>query len=389
MVKFSPLFKKLIAHPVKRRVAKYYLFILKSLFGIRVIGITGSVGKTTTKEMIASVLSQKGKTLATFANIDPVYNIPTTILRATPQTRFLVLEMGVEYPEEMDFYLWLAQPDIGILTNIYWTHTEFLGDIEGVAKEKGKLIQVIPKNGWAILNADDERVRNLREKATGRVLWFGTSSQAQIRATNVKITPDLKTEFRLVLGSKSTKIILPLLGRHWVYSALAAAAAGYAQNIPTDLIKAGLDNFKPAPHRMFPIKTKSGALLLDDTYNSNPLGAKAAIDTLVEVGRGKKTIAVLGDMLELGNYTKEGHREVGQYAAKRGVDLLLSVGEFAKYLAQGAQKGGMKENQIIITLTREQAKKILKNLVSPNSVLLLKASRKLEFEKLVVEGQKL
>lgn len=382
-IKLKIYLKRWFAHPVKRRIAKIYLVVLRILFATKVIGITGSVGKTTTKEMVAAVLSQKGETVASFANIDPVYNIPTTILKTTPKTRFLVLEMGVEYPGEMDFYLWLAKPDIGVLTNIYWTHTEFLQDLDGVFKEKSGLINKLPINGWAILNTDDERVKKLKNQTQARVLLYGTEGDAFIRASKIRLTKEFKTVFELSIGDVSTEIVLHALGNHFVTSALAAAAVGYTQNIPIHLIKIGIERVKPVLHRMIPVKTKSDALILDDTYNSNPLGAKAAIDTLVEIGIHKRKIAVLGDMLELGEYAEQGHREVGNWAAKRGVDLLLCMGEFANFLAEGAREGGMSDERIVLVPSHEEARKFIKSIISPKTVILFKASRKLGFEKLV------
>ncbi len=375
---------QLLVHPIKRRIAKYHVKFLQTVGRTQVIGITGSVGKTTTKEMIASVLSQKYRTVSSLGNIDPVYNIPTTILTATLRTQMLVLEMGVEYPGDLDFYLWIVQPSVGVLTNIYWTHTEFLGGIEGVAAEKSKLILSLPKNGWAVLCGDDRRVAVLKSETRARVIMmYGRGAKEEIRAEDVRITKELHTEFTLHIGDDSEKVQMPVLGEHFVYSALAAAAVGHTQQVPITAIKRGLETFTPQPHRMVPVKTKSGALLLDDTYNSNPLGAKAALETLVQVGKDKKKIAVLGDMLELGAYTEKGHKEVGRWAAQKGVDMLFCVGEYANFLAEGALEGGIKKENIVLFSNGRSVLKTLKSLLSKNSVVLLKASRKLGFEHLV------
>src|SRR5579859_7997424 len=161
-------FRKWFVHPIKRRVAKYYLIFLKKFRGLTVIGITGSSGKTTTKEMLASILKLKGETIASFANIDPVYNIPTTILKCKPSTKYLVLEMGIEYPGEMDFYIWLAKPDVGVITNIYPTHTLFFGDETGVAKEKGKLVKTLGKNKTAVLNIENKYLLEIGQKVKSK-----------------------------------------------------------------------------------------------------------------------------------------------------------------------------------------------------------------------------
>ena len=182
----NKIFKKWVIHPIKRRVAKYYLWFLRKFTSIKVIGITGSAGKTTTKEMLASILKLDEKTVYSFANIDPVYNIPTTILKCTLSTKYLILEMGVEYPGEMDFYLWLAQPDIGVITNIFPTHTEFLKDIEGVLEEKSKLIKSLSKNSFAVLNESDSRLKSLVNKTKAKIIWFnGENSDAARKVAEV------------------------------------------------------------------------------------------------------------------------------------------------------------------------------------------------------------
>ena len=174
---------KLLIHPIKRRVAKYYLLLLRKVFGLKVIGITGSAGKSTTKEMTASILTESGKTVASYANIDPVFNIPSTILKCSPQTRFLVLEMGVEYPGEMDFYLWLAKPDIGLMTNIYPAHTEFFENIQGIAKEKGKLIRALKPQGFAVLNKENNSLREISKEVKAKIVWYGDGGE--VHADNI------------------------------------------------------------------------------------------------------------------------------------------------------------------------------------------------------------
>lgn len=379
----SRFLKIWLVHPIVRRIAKVYLWLLRNFFGVKVIGITGSVGKTTTKEMIVSILKQLYPVQYSFANIDPVYNIPKTILKTSPATQFLVLEMGVEYPGDMDFYLWMAKLDIGVLTNIYWTHTEFLGGIEGVASEKGKMIASLNKNSLAVVNADDSRAGSVANKAKARTILYGRGNNLEVRATDVKLTNNLQTEFRLWIGKENIDITLPVLGEHWVYAALAAAAVCRTREISLKLIKSGLEKFEPAPHRMVPIILKGGVILLDDTYNSNPLGAKAAITTLASVGKGRKKIAVLGDMLELGEYTEKGHREVGAWAAKKRIDLLLCVGEYAHYFAEGAKDGGMSKSNVVEVADKNEALKFLLPPAIKKSVILFKASRKIGLEELV------
>lgn len=366
-------------HPIKRRIAKYYLIFLK-LFGIKVVCVTGSAGKTTTKEMIASVLSERGKTVWSAANIDSVYNIPTTILKCTPLTRFLVLEMGVEYRGEMDFYLWLAKPDVSVLTSLYLTHTEFLGSLEGVIFEKTKMTKAVSRNGYVLLNADDERVYATRKIVLGKVVWFGLSEKAQVKASGVKITKELKTTFKLHIEKEIADVGVKILGEQGVRNALAAAAVGYIFDIPLDSIKKGIENFNPQPHRMWPIKARRGVWVIDDTYNSNPLALEKSLETLAKVP-AKRRIAILGEMKELGRFGEFGHRRLGKKVADLGIDLLFCFGGACEFLVDSARRSGVKE--AFIFESKEEISSKVKKLLKTGDVVLIKGSRSLEMETIV------
>ena len=284
------IFKRLFIHPIKRRIAKYYLILLRKFTGIKVIGITGSAGKTTTKEMLASILKLDGKTIYSIANIDPVYNIPTTILKCTPNTKNLILEMGVEYPGEMDFYLWLAKPDIGVITNIFPTHTEFLKDIEGVLEEKSKLVKSLSYDGFAILNETDFRLKSLVNKTKAKIIWFdGENSDA---------------------AGKVAEII----------------------KVSSENIKKGLENYDKPKHRYEIIKHKSGAIIFDDSYNSNPEALLATLKKFNELAGDHPKIAVLGDMLELGKLEKSEHIRIGIEIKKSNFEKVFGVGKSVKYI---------------------------------------------------------
>ncbi len=281
----SNVFRTWIVHPFKRRIARVYVRFLQKFFGLKVVGITGSSGKTTTKEMIASILSLSGETIYSFANIDPIYNIPTTILRCKPFTKYLVLEMGVEYPNEMDFYLWLVRPNVRVITNIYPTHTLFFENEEGVFKEKSKLVKSSSDNEFSILNLENKYLKGLKGKLESMTFWFGKGSE--IFASEITFTRDFKTKFTLNIDKQKVNINLPILGNQFVDDALACVSTAYALGIDLSKIKRGLESFKNQDHRMKIVNHKSGAVLIDDSYNNNPSAAKEAIVVLKKVA-GKK-----------------------------------------------------------------------------------------------------
>lgn len=367
--------RKWIVHPLKRRLAKYYLVILQKFFGLVVVGITGSAGKTTTKEMTASILQLAGKTVWSFSNIDPVYNIPTTILKCSTKTRYLVLEMGVEYPGEMDFYLWLAKPHIGVITNIYQTHTLFFQDIEGVTKEKTKLVKTLAREGFAIINKDNTYLANLGNKIKATILTFGNNGQAQ--ASNIKISPQ-GTSFDLKLRNDKENLTIPHIGSQFVENALAGALVGSSCNIDLQKIKKGLQATPKAEHRMEKLTLPSGSIILDDSYNSNPAAAQRALDTLKAFSGKKPMIAILGDMLELGEKENELHKELGRYAARLSLSLVIGVGNLAKNIVGEMPKGkGLWAENI------DQALGFLEPHLLKNTVILVKGSRSVGLDKLV------
>lgn len=380
---FGIYIRRWLVHPLKRRLAKYYLVILRKFFGIKVIGITGSSGKTTTKEMIASILGRDGRTVSSFANIDPVYNIPTTILRCTPSTKYLVLEMSVEYPGEMDFYLWLSVPDVGVITNIYPTHTEFFGDVNGVFREKQKLVKALPQESIAVINGADKLLRNLEDKLKAKIVWFGNGGE--FKSLNEKVTYDYKTEFILERGRKfqrRLRISLPIFGYHFVSSALAASAVAHSLGISQGLIKRGLENFMPPPHRMRIIKHKSGAIIIDDSYNNNPIAAKEALTSL-DLLPGKK-IVVFGDMLELGKLSKKYHSELGELIGNMSVAKLICIGREVGFTVRAAKRILGKDKVIWLPIWQD-AETLLKAQLKRGVLVLVKGSRSLGLENLVAK----
>ncbi len=373
-------FRKWLIHPIKRRIAKYYLIILQKVFKITVIGITGSVGKTTTKEMVVSILRQKGESVCSYANIDPVYNIPTAILKCRPKTRYLVLEMGVEFVGEMDYYLWLARPLVGVLMNIYPTHTLFFKNTTGVAREKSKLIKALPRNGFAILNKENTSTKKIAKLSKARVIYFGKTGETY--PENISLAKDLGNKFTLVIGTDKINVHLPVPGLQFVSNSLAAASVGLVCGVSLEKIKAGLDNFSWPEHRMRPIRLVSGALLIDDTYNSNPAAVKEALKTLNQIGGKRGKIIVLGDMLELGRHEEKFHKEIGSLVASYHPDYLIGVGKAAKAIIKAASKT-MKDYQLYWTQTYRGVASILQPLLKKNVIILIKGSRSMALDKVV------
>lgn len=361
-----------LVHPIKRRIAKHYLVFLRTFFGLKVIGITGSAGKTSTKEMLAAILKLEGETIYSFANIDPIYNIPTTLLRCKPSTRFLVLEMGVEYRNEMDFYLWLVKPDVGVITNIYPTHTLFFKNVDGVYKEKSKLVKGISKTAYAVLNSESTQLRKLEDKLKSKVIWHGGASS--IKSSPARFMGDFKTRFTLKIDGASVDINLPVLGKQFVENALAAAASAKALEISNKKIKKGLESFKLQDHRMNVRKLRSGAILVDDSYNNNPEAARKAIDMLKDLAGNKKTILVFGDMLELGKDEVKYHKEIMSIAKRKKIDCIIGIGQLSQNVVSG--KRYWAEGW-------EKAVPVVKQLLGKNVIVLVKGSRSIGLDRLV------
>ncbi len=367
-------------HPVKRRVARYYLSFLRKFFGLKIVGITGSAGKTTTKEMLASILKLAGKTVYTVANIDPIYNIPTTILKCSSKTKYLILEMGVEYPGEMDFYLWLAKPDVGVITNVFNTHTLFFGNAEGVFKEKSKLVKNLSKDSWAVLNIEDKRLKTLRKKANSRVMSFGEGGF--VSADQVMFPSNKKTTFKLHIGKSEYEAETPIYGRHFVTSALAASTAAFVLGVIPEKIVEGLKTTYIEKHRMNVFNHKSGALIVDDSYNNNPSAAEATLKAFKEIADGRNKLVVIGDMLELGKLEKEEHVKLGREIADIGADFAIGVGKSSKYTVNEVKKKVGGGNALWIS-SQVELIPYLKRFLNSKWAILIKGSRSIGLDKVV------
>jgi UDP-N-acetylmuramoyl-tripeptide--D-alanyl-D-alanine ligase len=373
-------FRKWIIHPIKRRTAKYYLFILQRLFGLKVVAITGSAGKTTTKEMLASIFGGVGTTIYSYKNIDPVYNIPTTVFKCRPWTKFLVLEFGVEYPGEMEFYLWLAKPRVGVITNIYPTHTLFFKDEFGVAKEKTVLVKSLDKSSFAVLNKDSKHLVKSSKQVKAKRIWFG--KKADVSSGKLLITKSFKTKFNLSVNSKTVSIELPTIGKQFVENSLAAAAAAHVYGVSLDKIKKGLEKYQSPEHRMKVLRHKTGAILLDDSYNNNPQAAKAGIEVFTSVFKGKKKVIVFGDMLELGKLEEKYHRDIGSKLAALNVEAVIGVGKLAQFTIDQIKKENSK-TKCFTVLKSGDVYSLLPPFLNGEFAIFIKGSRSIGLDKTV------
>lgn len=373
-----PIYKKPI-HLLRMYLARQYAKLYpKDLF----VGVTGSVGKTTCVQAAAAVLSQKYKILTTKPNLDPVLNIPATLLKINPSVKKVILEMGIEYKGEMDFYLSLIKPKTVIFTRVAYAHSEFLGGLNEILQEKGKLIDQLDEEGVAILNFDDANCKKLATKCKGSVVYFGTDpNNCTVWAGNIRIE-NFQTIFELNLGVERVRVSYKLLGTHQVYPALAASALGVICNIPLTKIKLALEGIEPQEHRMQVLQGPNGSIILDDTYNSSPAAVEAAIDTLLEIPARRRVI-VLGEMRELGKYSESLHRQIGQRIYKEKLDFVfLGTGE-AQIIADELKSLGFWEERLEANLSPGQlVSKLLKTL-GKGDVCLIKGSRAVRLDEVV------
>lgn len=381
------------SHPIWENIAPYkkYAHILRIYLAKHVaklyprslyIGVTGSVGKTSTVKCCLAVLSQKFSTIATSQNLDPILNIPITLLKLRPRIKKVILEMGVEYPGEMDFYLSLVAPATGIVTRVSFAHSQFLGGIDQIFEEKSKLIASLPKDGLAILNYDDPNTRKMATLTQAKVLFYGTDQQnCDVWAGNIRIE-NFQTKFELNCGVERVEVELKLLGKHQAYPALAAAALGISYNLSLITIKKGLESVEGALHRLEACEGVSGAIILDDTYNSSPAALEESLNVLQQLP-ARKRVAVLGEMRELGDFSEKLHRIAAQKIYKDKLDQVLLGSGDAKYIADELIRLGYSEDRIHYNLTNSQLVSRILSSCSRGDVVLIKASRAVRFDEVV------
>lgn len=349
--------------------------------GIPVVAVTGSTGKTSTKDLIAGVLGVRWSVLATRGNLNNEYGLPLTLLEIDRRHGVAVVEMGMRGPGQIAALCRVARPSIGVITNIGETHMELLGSVTAIARAKGELVAGLPPSGLAVVHGDSPGRDILTAGHKGRVVWFGRGSGHDLRLLTAR-TGRGGTHFRARVYGTEQEYFIPVHGAHLAENALAAVAVGRELGLDDDEIRRGLEEAALSPLRLCLVE--AGAVtIIDDTYNASPASVRAALAVLSELaGAGPKT-AALGSMFELGPVMEAGHLEVGRAAAGHDLDLLVTVGAEARLIARGAREAGMDPGRVAECATREEAVAVLRDRMPAHGTILLKGSRGVQMEYMV------
>jgi UDP-N-acetylmuramoyl-tripeptide--D-alanyl-D-alanine ligase len=355
----------------------------RSRFDPLVVGVTGSIAKTSTKEAIATVLASQMPTLKNEGNQNNEIGLPLTLLRLRPDHRAAVLEMGMYVGGEIADLARIARPEIGVVTAVQPVHLSRIGTIDAVERAKAELVEALPTDGVAILNADDERVRRMASRTSAEVVTYGFAADAEVRADEVESAGADGMRFTIVARGKRRSVTIPTLGRMAVHNALAATAVGLVSGISIEHVAVALGSGWSAPHRATLVRA-GGVTIVDDSYNASPGSVLAALELLA--GMSGRRVAVLGEMLELGDGHEAGHERVG-VAAAAIVDRLVVVGSGASGIARGAREAGLAHDQVVEVEDRDGALAELRDQVRPGDVVLVKASRGIALDVLVDDFQ--
>lgn len=354
-------------------------------FSIPVIGLTGSSGKTTTKEMLAAIIGRKKNILKTEGNLNNLIGLPQTIFRLTREHELVILEMGTNTRGEIKRLTQIAMPDVGLITNIGPAHLAGFGSLDVVREEKNDLFLNMSPLGVAIINLDDEAVTTAAERWNGRKITFGMSPNADVTVNDIEKNGVKGVRFNLVAGGSTQKMEMKIAGLHHVYNAMAAAATAYGVGIDIKTIAEGLAAFRPFSGRMEIIRLHNGAFLLDDSYNANPSSVREALLTLKDLKGHHNSYVFLGDMLELGEKADEMHRKIGMLIATIGVNVLFLQGDFSKVTAAGAMEGGLSPQNIFFLSDNEKGIVYLKQYLKKGDWILVKGSRRMKMEKIAAQ----
>jgi UDP-N-acetylmuramoyl-tripeptide--D-alanyl-D-alanine ligase len=348
-----------------------------------VVGITGSTGKTSTKDFLVAALDPARGVTATRGNRNNELGVPLTVLEAGPETAVLVVEMGMRAEGEIESLCSIARPTCGIVTNIGQTHMETLGSEEAIARAKGELVGCIPPSGRVFLNGDDVWSRSLEARSAAPVTWYGTGEKADVRATGIEVDESGRPSFDLRAGGETVRVSLPLPGRHHAYTAAAAAAAAMYLGVSLKDVAARLATVRMTGMRMQVFMAANGITVVNDAYNANPTSMRAAVVALADMRAKGARVAVLGDMAELGSLTELAHFRIGEAVEASGIERLVTVGERAKRIAEGAVAAGMPAEDVRPCATVSEASEVLDDLLVSGDVVLVKASRSMGLERIV------
>lgn len=354
---------------------------LRRKWAEKIVAITGSNGKTSTKDLVAAVLETELNILKTQGNFNNEIGLPLTLLELSRQHQVGVVEMGMRGLGEIALLAQIAQPNIGIITNIGETHLERLGSIENIAQAKGELLDHLDPTGVAILNGDDERLRQQAQRYHGEKIFYGFGADNHLRVLRSEITSTGKSKFTLQWQGETQEIHLNIPGQHNILNACAAIATGRYLGIAWENLKKGLATAELTSMRLQVINKAKGTII-NDAYNANPASVVAALAVLQEVGVGQRRIAVLGSMFELGDREEAGHREVGAVAATF-VDQLITVGELGQLIASGAIEAGLPTDRVHVMKDNPETIEYLRALLRPGDVVLVKGSRGMRLEEVV------
>lgn len=353
----------------------------RQLFSLPVIAITGSVGKTTTKDILADCLASCFHTLKTQGNFNNEIGLPMTLFNLQPEHQAAVLEMGMRAPGEISHLASLLDPDYAIITNVEPVHLETMGTLENIARAKCEVLEFINRNGFALLNGDNELLMHTADSYDCKKYYFGYKDGNDIQIESL-VNDGRGIQVKLKLFADEAEFYLPLPVNQLAFNLAAAAGMAYLLGVGSNEIKASLKDFRPGGNRMNIIPLEAGGVFIDDSYNANPVSVMAALEACQQISQGRRKVAVLGDMLELGSYEKEGHFKAGQKAAEVGIDILVTIGKLAQYYKEGAIERGMEESRTHHFDNREAALEWLKIHVSTADVVLVKASRGMHLDKL-------
>jgi UDP-N-acetylmuramoyl-tripeptide--D-alanyl-D-alanine ligase len=355
----------------------------RSGFRGAVVAITGSNGKTTTKEMCAAILSVAGPCHRTPGNLNNQYGLPLTLLSREERDHSLVVEFGMNHRGEIAQLVEIARPTVGVITNIGSAHIEYLGSREEIALEKGDLVALLPADGTAVLNADDPLVAAQRKRTRARVLSFGSSEDADVREESTAMLDGWGYALKLMTPAGGVSVEVSGLGSTTIANALAAVAAALAAGASLTDIATGLSNYRPIKGRLERRELSGEIVLIDDTYNANPQSTELALRLLAELKGVHRGVAILGDMGELGDTTEVAHREAGRLAATLGIDVLIALGDCAETVASGALTSGMSRECVVVATDHADAGARASAVLREHDTVLIKGSRSMRMERVV------